>query len=444
VAGTDISFVDLCAEKLAQRVARDSVMLEEQIVSGITSEIPELAGSGVRIRELLSRLAADNVANVLAAIRCHAPIQNPFIPLVNLEYARFLAQRRISADKALRGYQILGRVLVCAFIDNTGLLTTAPGDASAAVQTALAYVFAYVDAAGQEALRTHVGAQRAWTRRESTLLMGRIDSVLDGTVTDTGTAERMLGYPVSGRHVALVNWGEPFSVDRLDVAEVKRRLRVFRGVQDVLVAIGDDLTLLCWLHVPEEAPIDEWISLVKANGHATRTAFGEPARGMEGFRLSYRQAQAAGTVLAASWNGVRVTRYRDVAALSFVLGRAVECRAWLEAVLGDLAADGEETQELRNTFHVFLEEGESTAAASRKLFVHRNTVRYRVERAAAMLPRPLREQRLEVALALRCCLWVQPDIAHRNGTARPPVRGIPLRELNVTLPNTPPLVETPF
>jgi DNA-binding PucR family transcriptional regulator len=50
---------------------------------------------------------------------------------------------------------------------------------------------------------------------------------------------------------------------------------------------------------------------------------------------------------------------------------------------------------------VFLEEGESAVETGKRLFVHRNTVKYRVDRACSLLPEALGKRRVDVALALR-------------------------------------------
>jgi DNA-binding PucR family transcriptional regulator len=101
-----------------------------------------------------------------------------------------------------------------------------------------------------------------------------------------------------------------------------------------------------------------------------------------------------------------VVRYRDVAVLSFLVDRQAESRDWVERVLGDLSGAGEERERLRETLGVFLDEGENAIATGERLFVHRNTVKYRVDKALSLLPEPLGGRRLDVALALRYTDWV--------------------------------------
>ncbi|MBN1461313.1 MAG: helix-turn-helix domain-containing protein [Armatimonadetes bacterium] len=78
----------------------------------------------------------------------------------------------------------------------------------------------------------------------------------------------------------------------------------------------------------------------------------------------------------------------------------------MENILGGLAGAAEESERLRHTLYVYLKQGENAAAASRCLFMHRNTLKYRIDQAKRLLPEPLETRRLDVALALTYCDWV--------------------------------------
>jgi len=226
-------------------------------------------------------------------------------------------------------------------------------------------------------------------------------------VSDVAAAEQMLGYTMSGTHVAAVVWLDEASAYPRDLLEAERQLQGLRGVQDALLVPRDERTLVCWLNSPLSVHVNEWMETARRSSPPARIAFGEPATGIDGFRLTYRQTQAAGGVLAAARPKItRVVRYKDVAAVSFLVDQPVESKAWVEEMLGDLAGAGEGKERLRHTLHVFLDEGENAIAASRRLFVHRNTVKYRVDQARKLLPEPFESRRMDIALALHYCEWV--------------------------------------
>ena len=70
--------------------------------------------------------------------------------------------------------------------------------------------------------------------------------------------------------------------------------------------------------------------------------------------------------------------------------------------LGPLMEPGEAAERLRETLHALLVH-HSVEAAAKALSVHKNTVRYRVDRAEELLGRPVSESSTELALALR---WI--------------------------------------
>ena len=103
------------------------------------------------------------------------------------------------------------------------------------------------------------------------------------------------------------------------------------------------------------------------------------------------------TVISASDPGL------SIAAL--LGGDIAYAREWVNGVLGDLGADTENDERLRETLRVFLACGSSYKMAAEELAMHFNTVKYRVGRAEARRGRPIAEDRLAVELALLMCHW---------------------------------------
>ncbi len=67
--------------------------------------------------------------------------------------------------------------------------------------------------------------------------------------------------------------------------------------------------------------------------------------------------------------------------------------------------DTEPAVRMRETILAFLTECNSYAATSTKMHLHKNTVRYRVERAIEARGKALDEDRLDLELALIACAW---------------------------------------
>jgi len=91
-----------------------------------------------------------------------------------------------------------------------------------------------------------------------------------------------------------------------------------------------------------------------------RFAFGDPAKGAAGFRLTHRQALAAQAVaLATGSHAPRAVAFGEVAPVAMMLGSAELLRAWMLGTLAGLASDDEHHARLRETLLAFLQTGGS-------------------------------------------------------------------------------------
>lgn len=387
-------------------IQQESASLVRETIEVIAAEVPELVGPDPRLRELLSNVVNSGLENFAAVVAYKIPTETPFEPPSAIEHARMLAQRGIPANSILLGYQVIQRALTGPVIQAVEAFVEDRAELVRTIEAVLTHLFIQENSASRAALRTHTNERDAWQRGRGAGLSKRLDAVLDRTVTDAQAAERALNYAVSGNHVALIAWLD--DPDRpLDMAEAERRVAQMRGVRDTLLVPRDERTLYCWINVPDDSEMDQWLAVAREVVNS-RIAFGEIARGIEGFRLSHAQARSVGATINAArrQDNPMVARYRDVAPLTFLIDRPTEAKGWVQEVLGELADEGESRERLRETLRVFLDEGENAISTGERLFVHRNTVRYRVDQALSLLPMPVGENRLEVALALRYLDWV--------------------------------------
>ncbi|HMK09882.1 MAG TPA: PucR family transcriptional regulator ligand-binding domain-containing protein [Anaerolineales bacterium] len=129
---------------------------------------------------------------------------------------------------------------------------------------------------------------------------------------------------------------------------------------------------------------------------------------LEDFRIAYecaRQSLQIGSAQEAGGTG-RVTHYEDLGlfrVVSLAENPAGVERFCLDAIGPLIAYDRENDSNLTVTLRTFLENNQNFARTAKLLFVHYNTLRYRIDRAREILGDFLEnhQQRLEIELALQ-------------------------------------------
>jgi len=86
--------------------------------------------------------------------------------------------------------------------------------------------------------------------------------------------------------------------------------------------------------------------------------------------------------------------------VSLLAGDLPRARAFVASELGPLAAQDEAVERLRETALGFMRAGGSATRVAKELFVHPNTVAYRVKRVEELMGRKLSERPVELLCAL--------------------------------------------
>ncbi|MGH3524804.1 MAG: PucR family transcriptional regulator [Mycobacterium sp.] len=222
-------------------------------------------------------------------------------------------------------------------------------------------------------------------------------------------------YPLNRIHLALVVWcdktdsyGGPASMERF-----VRKVGESVGVRESCLFVPvDHVTGWAWIPLPSDVASGAVVqirTLAESTPEAPFIAVGNPLPGVDGFRRSHRLAKDAYTVAITS----RTTPRRVTAAgdpgltLAALLGENVEAAAaWVGEVLGPLASATDSDDRLRETLRVFLRTGSSYTAAAEQLYLHFNSVKYRVQRAIERRGRPITDDRCDVEVALILCYWL--------------------------------------
>jgi hypothetical protein len=220
-----------------------------------------------------------------------------------------------------------------------------------------------------------------------------------------------LGYELDGWHVGAIGVG----------AGVAKALRVAVSGSDceVLSVAPDRHRAWVWLGGPREAVSGGVEQLVSAEWPAgVSLTLGEPAQGIEGWRLTHRQARDAlpVTLRLGEREGVTLTRYRDVVLLVYLLRDQERARELVELYLAPLEGHRCPGATLRRTLREYFAAGRNSSEAARTLSISRRTMRNRMVLIERSLGARLRTHQAELELALRVDGLGEAGPQQTNGT----------------------------
>lgn len=403
-------FIELTADRMRARLTELSTYIRETL----EAEIPELQGDA-RLLDLLGASVEGNVDTLLHALRHAIPVERIESPTAALEYARRLAQHGVSVNALVRAYRLGQRLMnEHVFREVRGLEATAEQRVEV-LESITAILFEYIDWVSQQVVAVYEGERERWLEQQNSLRGLRIREVLAGRkVVDVDAATTSIRYPLRWHHLGLVVWYPESAGDGDEPS------RVQRFVRDLAAAVGTDAAPLlvpadqtsAWAWLPHRAPRPDIVADVtkftRRHTDSPSVAIGAPTAGLEGFRRTHSAAIAAREVAVTGGRPEPVVICASdpgLAAAALLGGDVDAARRWMGEVLGELAADTDNDDRLRETLRVFLRCGSSYKLAAEELNLHFNTVKYRVGRALERRGRPIADDRLDIELALLICQW---------------------------------------
>jgi hypothetical protein len=168
------------------------------------------------------------------------------------------------------------------------------------------------------------------------------------------------------------------------------------GLELLAVAHGEN-TQWAWLGARRKDPLARIELLLAADG--VSFAIGEPAGGVQGWRLTHEQAQAA--LLVALRRPTGVTRCADVSLEAALLRHDWLRRSLLASYLNPLDGLRIGARTARETLRAYFDCQRNASSAAFRLGVTRHTVEKRLRNIEAALGRPLGTCLTELDVALR-------------------------------------------
>lgn len=418
-AGFDRAVHDRVAS-LGATMAGQLPALTDQLHQGFLAQIPELKSDPV-LEDLLRSSVDANLETVAHLLQHDLDVEDATVPVAAREYARRLAQRGIISTALIRAYRLGQQWISDWAFQVIHDQEQDPEVAYGAIHEMINVTFRYIDRITEQVIAAYETERKKWLAHQNTVRTQLLEQVLAGEPIDAVTAETTLGHRMRQHHVGAVLWAVDAGIDAL--GDLERLAGVIAqeigAVGTPFVAPRDRSTAWAWFPMGTATDVPELAAAVVENaGSPIRVALGAPAAGVAGFRATHDQAMAASYVARlAGERGQPVTSYsaNGLRAATLLAGDLGGSRRLVADVLGDLASGDDAATRLRDTLLVFLDSGGSYLVTAEQLHLHKNTVRYRVEKAVDLRGRGLDDAPLELHLALLACHWLGDAVLSTPG-----------------------------
>lgn len=228
-----------------------------------------------------------------------------------------------------------------------------------------------------------------------------VETVLAGKDVPLGELGSALGgYPIPAIHTALVIHCAEFQAAESLESIGRAAARALGATQPLLVRPGGSV-LWVWIATTRAPRLDDLANVAGQQQDGVTIVAGTPQEGLDGFRSSHHEARAAQQLLVRHDAQADLVKYADIEMLVLIGSQEDAALRFTRRVLGDLAAETEGAERLRETTLALLTSSGSVEDAARDLVVHKNTVRYRLSKVEEILGRSVSDRPGELETALR-------------------------------------------
>jgi DNA-binding PucR family transcriptional regulator len=281
----------------------------------------------------------------------------------------------------------------------------------------------YIDWISQYVFEVYEKERERWISTQGNVRASLIHDVLGRRTVTAREFERETGYRLGGHHIGMIVWStrtDPAPDELRMLAQVVSKMAVAaRCSGPPLVTAVDRETAWVWLpFVARPSGLDmQEMQRIVGQARSCRASLGLSGVGVDGFRRTHDQAQAARRVVVTSGETTPVISFGDegVAITSLLANDMESTSSWVAEVLGHLAVDNEQMRSLRETQRVFFLTGESYTDTAAIMKLHRNTVKYRIAKALEQGETVISSKRIDLAVALNVCHFLGPAVLTGSG-----------------------------
>ena len=353
----------------------------------------------------LRRVIRSNVLHWAAA-----NVRDPGVPVSanvspeSLSLAQDLLRRGLTPS-ALRAYRILQSVFWQRWMSLAFRLTSDNDELQQLLAVSAQSLFSFIDDTNAAITDQMQRDREELTRGTQAERRETVELILAGASIGKQRAASRLGYNLDQNHTAAIVWSDLPDSDPVLLNRATDALAQLAGTDHKLSVVATVATRWVWVAravPPDLGRLEKIIDKMRV----IRIAIGPTAPGIEGFRRSHFDAITTQRLLARLHSPQHVASFDAVELVSLMTQEAARADQFITRTLGKFESA---SPELQTAVRTFVNEQCNASRAATRLYTHRNTLLRQLTRADELLPRPLSENSVNVAVAL--------DIVHWRATA---------------------------
>jgi DNA-binding PucR family transcriptional regulator len=371
--------------------------LDEVALGAIAHNIADDPGLAAAIRRtnrgFLAQWAQANASDPGSEVE-------PSVGSEMLAVARDLVRRGLD-DTTLEAFRLGQNVVWRRWMGIAFTLTDDPQELAELLDKTAAQIFSFVDRT-LSIISEQMQRERDELKRSThAARFETVTLIIDGAPLPRQRAATLLGYELEQHHTAAIVWSDQTASDHSPLDRAAEALAESAGARRPFTVVASAATLWVWLPGPGGPDVDRLRRLI-ADLPGVRIAIGPTSAGIDGFRASHLAATATQRLMVRVAADVRVASYDAVEIVALVTADESRAAEFVARTLGELESAN---PALRDTMRTYLRLQSNATRTAEVLFTHRNTVLARLSRAEQLLPRPLEENSLAVAVALEVVHW---------------------------------------
>ncbi len=371
----------MCGRELSARLRARLPQVEEAIFSRVAAISQSASAADPEYLAGLRETVRDVVGYALMGIEAGDEFLPP-IPTTALVQARRAARRGVSLDTVIRRYFVGDRLLAELIIGEADDL---PRELLLETLRVLSPLVDHLTAA---VAAEHTDELERMRRSPAQRLDERIGRLLAGA----RDSDPELAYELDAWHVGMVIAGG-------GAEALVRALAAQLDCQPLLIPRDEDEATWAWLGKRQRLSLSEIEECLKGTlPLGLSLALGEPRAGIEGWRLTHREAQAALRVMLYEPGGI--TKCRDVILVSAVMRDQTLAESLVSTYLAPLDGRGDYGEVLRTTLRAYFAAEQNAVTAASALGVARHTVERRLRNVEEKLEQTISACSAELQVAL--------------------------------------------